>query len=154
MSKAVRKNVLFDVERMEILKEFERLGRELCKKIFEELPKFYDEESLKKNLTTEEVEMLDYYLTSGVYGTKKRGIENRIKKFQKKTGKKSKFSFIWNRIFPEISVYREYYPFIYRHKWLLPVAWLFRWVRIILHPRRWFNTLDELKCLIEINGEK
>lgn len=134
--------------------EFEKLGRELCKRVFEGEAKFYDEESLKKSLTAEEAEMLEYYLTSGVYGTKKRGMENRIKKFQKRTGKTGKFSFVLDRLFPDMSVYRVHYPFFYRHKWLLPVGWLFRLVRMILHPRRRACTLEELKYLFKMKDEK
>ena len=116
------------------LKDFERSSRELCMKVFSgtEPPAMSDNER----------EMLEYYLLSGTYGTEKNHVENNMKKFSEKTGSKSKFRYIMRRIFPELEVYKEHYPFFYKHRILLPIGWLYRLFKgIILKSRRIINEL-------------
>lgn len=116
------------------LKDFERSSRELCMKVFSgtELP------ALSEN----ERDMLEYYLLSGTYGTEKNHVENNMKKFSEKTGSRSKFRYIMRRIFPELEVYKEHYPFFYKHRILLPIGWLYRFIKgVILNSRRIINEL-------------
>lgn len=114
--------------------EFERKSRTLAMKIFSsaKLPELSDDER----------GMLEYYLLSGTYGTEKNHVENNMKKFSEKTGSKSKFRYIMRRIFPELEVYKENYPFFYKHRILLPIGWLYRLFKgIILKNRRIINEL-------------
>ena len=116
------------------LGEFERRSRALAMKVFSssELPQ----------LSEDERKMLEYYLLSGTYGTTKNHIENNMKKFAEKTGSTSKFRFIMRRIFPEIEVYKESYPFFYKHKILLPIGWLYRLFKgVILNGKKMTNEL-------------
>jgi len=108
--------------------EFEVESRILSQKIFsnEVLPE----------LSGEEQNMLNEYLASGVYGTQERSYRKRVERYQKKTGKTSKFSYIWSRIFPDMETYRLWYPFFYKHKWLLPVGWLYRLIRGVTVRRK------------------
>lgn len=116
------------------LKNFERSSRELCMKVFS------GTEPLA--MSDNEREMLEYYLLSGTYGTEKNHVENNMKKFSEKTGSKSKFRYIMGRIFPELEVYKEHYPFFYKHRILLPIGWLYRLFKgIILKSRRIINEL-------------
>lgn len=116
------------------LKNFERSSRELCMKVFS------GTEPLA--MSDNEREMLEYYLLSGTYGTEKNHVENNMKKFSEKTGSKSKFRYIMRRIFPELEVYKEHYPFFYKHRILLPIGWLYRLFKgIILKSRRIINEL-------------
>ncbi|MGN0600694.1 MAG: nucleotidyltransferase family protein [Oscillospiraceae bacterium] len=121
------------------LKDFECSSRELCMKVFSgtELPAMSENER----------DMLEYYLLSGTYGTEKNHVENNMKKFSEKTGSKSKFRYIMRRIFPELEVYKEHYPFFYKHRILLPIGWLYRFFKgIVLNGRKIIN---ELKIVAE-----
>ena len=120
--------------------DFERQGRILCKRIF-------DERSDKATLAEWEQEMLTYYLTSGVYGTTDRMYENKIRKYQEKTGNTSKLRYMWNRLFPPMETYRLYYPFFYKHKWLLPIGWLYRTIRVFVDGKRRRKLRSEMKAV-------
>ena len=124
--------------------EFEKQGRELCKKVF-------SKELAQRNLTEEEKNMLDYYLTSGVYGFMERRMENRFGKFKEETGSTSKLRYAFKRIFPDMDTYRVFYPFFYKHKWLLPVGWAYRLVRWIFVPERRTQIKAEMKVMKKID---
>ena len=82
------------------LSEFEKRNRALCRKVFgdnafAELPAeervsdtaaHTTKEIITKALSQEELDMLQYYMTSGVYGTFDRRIENNVKKYSKNGG--------------------------------------------------------------------
>lgn len=122
--------------------EFEKQGRILCHKVFGEA--ISTEEALKQDLSEQEWEMLYYYLTSGVYGTVERAVENRVRKYQKKSGSKSKVRYLLSRLFPSLETYRLYYPFFYRHRILLPVGWLYRVFRALLCKKRRKHMIREM----------
>jgi len=85
-------------------------------------------------LTDEEARMLSDLLESGTYGTLEGGVARSI---QRTGGKTAKLKYLWKRLFPDLSVYKVKYPFFYRHKWLLPVAWLWRlFSGLFRHGRR------------------
>ena len=128
--------------------EFEERNRNLCKKVFsgESLKGM---EALQQSLSEEEKEMFLYYLTSGTYGTVERGAENRIRKFQKKSGSKSKFRYLLNRVFPSMEVWK-YFPFFYRHKWLLPVGWFYRIFRMLFTKTRRRKMIKEIGVVHKI----
>lgn len=115
--------------------DFEASGRVLSKKVFGKVF-CSDFEDFVESLSESELEMLEYYLTSGVYGTMERGIKNRVAKFHKENGQKSKFSYIFTRIFPGMDTYKSAYPFFYKHKWLLPIGWFYRLIRMVFSRKR------------------
>ncbi len=131
------------------IKEFERLSRSLCKKVFDAAV-LNGIEDLEQRLSTEEKDMLSYYLSSGVYGTVERGVENRVRKFRKKSGSKSKFKYLWSRIIPDMQVMEKHYPFFYKHKILLPIGWLYRLLRVLFDKKRRKNMMKELEVLKKV----
>jgi len=130
------------------ISEFEKKNRNLCKKAFsgETLKGM---EALQQSLSQEEKEMFLYYLTSGTYGTVEREAENRVRKFRKKSGSKSKFHYLWNRVFPGMEVW-QYFPFFYRHKWLLPVGWFYRLFRMLFVRKRRRKMIKEIGVVQKI----
>ncbi|MBE6861764.1 MAG: hypothetical protein E7497_02540 [Ruminococcus sp.] len=123
--------------------EFERQSRILCKKVFgADVPVGF--EQFTNSLSEEEYEMLEYYLSSGVYGTTERFIKNRVNKFRKENGISSKLHYIFRRLFPGIETYKSYYPFFYKHKWLLPIGWLYRLVRMVFSKKRRSSVSKEM----------
>ena len=123
---------------------FEREQRELAEKVFSSV-KFPE-------LTEREQELLDYYLTSCTYGTKTRSAENTVKKHYAKSHSKSKFSFIWARLFPDTEFMKQYYPFFYRHKLLLPVGYVWRWCKGIATNRKKLQA--EMRALRKYDNKK
>lgn len=123
--------------------EFEKQSRALCKKVFgkQALTSY---EQFTDSLSAKEQEMLGYYLSSGVYGTTERGIKNRISGFREKSGSTSKFRYLVNRLFPDMEMYKSYYPFFYRHKLLLPIGWLYRLLRMIFSKKRRNSAVKEI----------
>lgn len=105
--------------------EFEYQNRKLCEKIFavnspEEVA------ALEKDLSIEEKELLIYYFSSGVYGTLERGVKKRVEKVWKENDGMSRLSYLWDRIFPPEEVMKKHYSNVYKHKLLLPFAYVYR----------------------------
>lgn len=122
------------------LAEFEKQGRELCKKVF-------SKDLAVVDLAEEERELLEYYLTSGVYGFIERKMENRLGRFKRETGSTSKFRYVWSRIFPPMETYRVFFPFFYKHKWLLPIGWIYRAFRGVFVRERRTSFVTEMKVM-------
>ena len=91
--------------------EYEQKRRNLVDKIFNEKP-----------LSKEETAMLEYYIFSCAYGN----LENKIEHNFERLGKGSKTNYLFKRLFPPMEEIATYWNFFYRHKWLLPILWIYR----------------------------
>ncbi len=80
-------------------------------------------------LSPEDKKELDYYIFSGTYGSFEHDVKNGYNKSY------GTASYILRRIFPPMSMYKAYFNWAYRHKWLLPVAWCIRTVRYLTNKR-------------------
>ena len=130
------------------IEEFERESRSLCRKLFSDsVWENADIRDVEDSLSSSEKDMLAYYLTSGVYGSYDRLVSNRIERFQSENRGASKFRYLLHRLFPEMDVYREYYPFFYRHKLLLPAGWLYRIIRLTYDKDRRRRAITEAKVI-------
>ncbi len=128
--------------------EFEKNSRQLCKKVFSQnIIKAYEPELFEMKLSNKENEKLYYYLTSGVYGTVDHMVDKNLKKYKNKEGKISKIKYIFRRIFPDEEFIRKYYPFFNKHKYLIPVLWMRRFVRLVVNKKRRKKISRELKFL-------
>ena len=72
----------------------------------------------------EQQEMLAYVVSSGVYGSIKHRVDNRVKALG--GGREGKRRYILQRLFLPMESVRASYPFFYRHKLLLPGLVLYR----------------------------
>lgn len=124
--------------------DFEREQRELAEKVFSSVT--------FPELTEHEQDLLDYYLTSCTYGTETRSAENTVKKHYAKSHSKSKFSFIWARLFPDTEFMKRYYPFFYQHKLLLPFGYVWRWCKGIATNRKKLQA--EMRALRKYDNKK
>lgn len=97
------------------LTEFEEKNRSLTMKVFREDADLLD-------LDEEEKEMLEYFASSGAFGTKSQEIRNTVQKIGKK-------KYILQRIFPSMENIKKYYPVFYEHKILLPLLPVYRLIR-------------------------
>jgi len=108
--------------------EFETAGRSLAMKIYssEEFPE----------LSEEEQNMLDYYLSSGTYGSKKNYVKFKKNEIFGEDTEVSDAGYLWKRLFPPMDHYRKYFPFFYRHKILIPFCWVYRLFRTLIFRRK------------------
>ena len=93
--------------------DFERSNRELAKKVF-----------LLKPLTTENKELLDYYVLSGTYGNDSNLVSNGVK-FR---GNGSKFRYLMYLFFPPVSFLENSVPWVKKNKLLIPAAYMYRFL--------------------------
>lgn len=155
--KAKEESLDFDYIRTECrklgIRDFEKRSRRLCWKVFSS-QQIYDRVSFEQSLSADEMEMLKYYLSSGVYGTFERMVESRIEK-QKKTygsGKLSKLTYYWHRVFPGMDLY-EKYPLLVKHRFLIPAYWFYRIVRLLFSKKRRNHMLREVKIVKKVTGQ-
>ena len=133
---------------------FERHNRILCKKVFSP-PQTYEQSSFEQSLSEDELDMLKYYLSSGVYGTFDRMVANRMEKQKKEAGKGklSKLTYYRHRVFPGMELY-ENYQILVRHKWLIPAYWFYRIVRMLFSRKRRDYAMREIKAVQKISARK
>ena len=103
--------------------------------------KVFNEEELSDN----EKEMLLYIATSGTYGTLQNSVDKGVKE-------KGKFKYFMYRIFPPMSYYKVAYPWAYKSKVLIPIAWIARFFRILFkNPKK---AKKEIELISKSNNEK
>lgn len=125
--------------------EFEEVNRRLSRMLFSrESTLEYAQDFPERRLSARELETLQYYVSSGVYGNFEHKIQNRMKRYKDENGAFSKGRYYLKRLFPEVEFYQSYFPFFYRHKYLLPVAWAYRLLRRIFVKWRRKEMLYEI----------
>lgn len=117
------------------ISDYERKNRELALKVFD-----------RRVLTDEEKKLLNYYIFSGTYGI----LENKVKNDFKCQNSDSLLNYYFHRVSPPLKHYKVWYPWAYKHKILIPVAWLYRPRRGIFKRRN--ILLSEFKYLTDKNG--
>ncbi len=106
--------------------DYERKLRTLAEKLFAD-PENFTPESLNE----EELAFLSEFLDFGTYGTLDNRVMHRLgllsgSEDTPTTAAKAKY--IWKRLFPDVEMFKVYYPFFYRHRWLMPVGYVYRLV--------------------------
>ena len=100
---------------------FERSRRKLAMEVFSS-DKFPE-------LTDIETELLETYLHYGTYGTIEHSAENRVKINASKLNSSSKAEYIRKRIFADENHMKTHFPFFYKHRILIPFAYIWRIIR-------------------------
>ena len=109
-----------ELKKLDLLDFAEKI-KALTEKVFSNIP-----------LTIDEEEMLMYIASSGTYGTLESGVDKGIQS-------KGKFRYLMSRVFPPLSFYKSAYPWAYKSKVLIPVAWFVRFCRIFFGNRKRMN---------------
>lgn len=91
--------------------------------------------------------MADYVLGAGIYGS----MENMVANRQSRKG--GKLGYILSRLFVPYAVLKKGYPILERHKWLLPVYQVVRWVKMLVTGRA-KRSAEELRLNASMDGEK
>lgn len=126
----------------DILCDPERCSRNLSQKVF----------SGEKLCDKETVQLLQY-LESSTYGTEEKMQYNFLTdKLDGKDTKKAKSKYLFNRLFLTDERLQESYPFFYKHKFLLPLLYVFRFFKeIFTHPK---CLAYEIKNVIKYKSSK
>lgn len=130
------------------IREFEENCRSLGQKLFS-LPCRTGE------LTKEERRTLARMEGGGTYGTITQHVETEMLKLAPDgaaVGPGTKACYIWRRIFPDQAWYRANAPFAWRHKWAVPLYWLFRLFRGMFKNGR--RNLRVLMAACSYSGER
>jgi hypothetical protein len=101
--------------------DFEKKRRTLAMKVFEH--------GTVSGLDADEREMLKYYLGSGTYGNMENKVKNKLEKQYRKTGKRSKSTYIMRRVFPDLNTMTAACPFVKHNPLLYPVGFVVRIAR-------------------------
>jgi hypothetical protein len=108
--------------------DFEQERRQLAMKIFSS--------DILPELNDAETDMLMFYFTSGTYGNIKNFAEKDVEKMLSRSKHRSKVLYILRYIFPDMKHMEKWFPFFYKHKLLLPVGYVWRWIRGIFTRKR------------------
>lgn len=109
------------------LTKFEESQRQLCKKLLN----YFD----RVDFTNEDIKMLNYFVSGGVYGNLKTSVVNQLTGVIGDNDKKITFNmkakYVFQRLFPPMEFYKLYHPFFYRHKYLLPICFFYRIFKLL-----------------------
>ena len=97
-------------------------------------------------LTEADRETLEFAVSSGTYGTITQRVENKVEKLG--GGTKGKISYIFSRLVPPMNGLEVAYPFVYRHKLLIPFFAIYRLGKGLLF--RWKRVFAEVKALLRM----
>lgn len=113
--------------------DFETTVRSLGSKLFGEAASdaegaFADEQFAEDAFTESELTMLNYLFASGVSGNHTIYAQNMLENCRKrsKTLRGAKLRYLWMRAFPNMEYYEMDYPFLYRHRVLIPFFLVYR----------------------------
>ena len=120
------------------MEPFERQRLILAKKLFSKIP--------PHPLSQQESRLLDAYLEYGIYGTYSRLAENRMERFFKRSGSRSKAAFILKQFISNAEHLERWYPFLKKAPYLLPVAYIMRLHKSLTADR--VRTFSQLKSII------
>ena len=73
--------------------------------------------------------LLKQLLTAGTYGTIQIRVEHKLHEMQPPQTaltRRTKLRYVWRRLVPDRTFFREYYPFFDRHPWLIPFGIVYR----------------------------
>ena len=100
------------------------------------------------SLSSDEADMLSYYMGSGLYGNMENKVSNTI---ARDGGRGAKFRYIMFRLFPPIEWYRVNAPFYYKHRILIPFFVVKRViVSLFTSPKR---SINEINILMKSEGK-
>ncbi|MBO4877886.1 MAG: nucleotidyltransferase family protein [Ruminococcus sp.] len=105
----------------------EKQRREIADKLFTS----YGE----AELTPEEEEFFERFISSGTYGNTHSRVRNAIDKLDTDGKKHSKFYYLRRRLFPDLDHMRKHFPQFFRHKATIPFAYVFRIYRAVFRKR-------------------
>ncbi len=108
-------NILCELE----LLDYEKKCREFCERYF-----LTENVIQLESMDEDSLLFLKRFVLSGTYGNLDNVISDEVDKSNSKTIGKIRYCF--KRLFPSINVFKYHYPFFYKHKWLMPIGYIYR----------------------------
>lgn len=122
--------------------EYEEKARMIAYKLFEQPLTEYS------ILTKEEQEYVEYYFTSGTYGTLNQRMQNEIHKLELEGSKHAEAAYIFRRLFPSVFWFRKHYRILDKCPFLIPFYGI---IRLIVKPfSSWNIWTGEMKALTRV----
>ena len=136
-----------------IERELDKLGVLAFEKTFRSISmKIFGKGEAVSRLNREEYSMLCDSMFAGTYGNIQSGIDKKLRKIQgneDRITKNTKVKYIIGRLFPPMSYYKAYYPFIYKTRIFIPFFVIFRMVRGVL--QHWREMMREIRVVLKID---
>ena len=136
-----------------IEEELDKLGVLAFEKTFRSVSmKIFGKGEDVSQLSEEEYRMLCDSMFAGTYGNLQSGIGKKLHKIQgneDRITKNTKVKYIIGRLFPPMSYYKAYYPFIYKTRIFIPFFLIFRIVRGVL--QHWREMMREIRVVLKID---
>ncbi|MGN0414948.1 MAG: nucleotidyltransferase family protein [Agathobacter sp.] len=136
-----------------IEEELDKLGVLAFEKTFRSVSmKIFGKGEDVSQLSEEEYSMLCDSMFAGTYGNLQSGIGKKLHKIQgneDRITKNTKVKYIIGRLFPPMSYYKAYYPFIYKTRIFIPFFVIFRMVRGVLQNGK--KLMREVKVVLKID---
>ena len=136
-----------------IEEELDKLGVLAFEKTFRSVSmKIFGKGEDVSQLSEEEYRMLCDSMFAGTYGNLQSGIGKKLHKIQgdeDRITKNTKAKYIICRLFPPMSYYKAYYPFIYKTRIFIPFFVIFRIVRGVL--QHWREMMREIRVVLKID---
>ena len=135
-----------------IERELDKLGVLAFEKTFRSISmKIFGKGEAVSRLNREEYSMLCDSMFAGTYGNLQSGIDKKLHKIQgneDRITKNTKVKYIIGRLFPPMSYYKAYYPFIYKTRIFIPFFVIFRMVRGVL--QHWREMMREMRVVLKL----
>ena len=142
-----------NLNRSYIERELDKLGVLAFEKTFRSVSmKIFGKGEAVSRLSEEEYSMLCDSMFAGTYGNLQSGIDKKLHKIQgneDRITKNTKVKYIIGRLFPSMSYYKAYYPFIYKTRIFIPFFVIFRMVRGVLRNGK--KLMREVKVVLKID---
>lgn len=121
------------------IKDYEKQAREMAYKLFDVLTNDFF------SLTQEELEYINYYLTSGTYGTAKQRMQNEIHKYELEGSKHAKAKYLFRRLFPEAAWFKKNYKFLDSYPFFIPFFAEFRIItKVFTSWKKWTSEIKNI----------
>lgn len=102
----------------------------------------------------EDVQLLEYFLSSGTYGTKENAVRNALNRYEKegRSAINARIAYVWNRLFPDREYLQTHFPFFSRHRWLIGFLLIYRGGRAMLTKKD--RLLQEWEAFSRVSEQK
>ena len=122
------------------IQEYEEKARTIAYKLFDQPVQDFS------FLTQKENEYIEYYFSSGTYGTARQRIQNSIHKLELEGSRHAKAKYIFQRLFPSVSWFREHNKFLDAYPFLVP---FYAIIRLVIKPfaswSKWTREVKDVK---------
>lgn len=121
------------------MQEYEKEAREMAYKLFDVPTNDFS------SLTKEVLEYVEYYFTSGTYGTAQQRMQNEIHKFELEGSKHAKAKYVFRRLFPEASWFKNHSKFLDSYPIFIPFYAVFRIItKVFMSWKKWTSELNNI----------